>query len=253
MGLLDRLRGRNLEPPKPALAPGTRLYCIGDIHGRADLLRQLHEKIREDTAGFAGEKSVVYLGDYVDRGEESREVIEILLSDSLPGFKAIHLRGNHEQAMLDFLAYPEKAAGWLSYGGLTTLLSYGVRLDRPPYAADAALISTLLDEKLPDEHRAFLEQLDLSYQEGSYCFVHAGIRPGIDLDRQHPDDLLWIRDEFIEHKGPHEFIVVHGHSITEEAELLANRIGLDTGAFSSDVLTCLVLEGSEQRLIQTSP
>jgi serine/threonine protein phosphatase 1 len=233
------------------MTPGTRLYAIGDIHGRADLLDQLHEKILADAAGYDGTKRVIYLGDYVDRGMESREVVERLLEGLPAGYETICLRGNHEQAMLDFLDHPENTAGWLNYGGLATLLSYGVRLDHPPYAGDLPAIAGQLAERLPEHHRAFMEQLPLYHQEGSYLFVHAGIRPGVSLEQQHPDDLLWIREDFIGHAHAHEYIVVHGHSISEEAELLPHRVGIDTGACVSGVLTSLVLEGSEQRLIQT--
>lgn len=255
--LFSRLRGKSAEPVKPALTPATRIYCIGDIHGRADLLAQIHRLILADGAGFEGTKKLLYLGDYIDRGESSKEVIEILLNDGLPDFETIYLRGNHEQALLDFLQHPEATAGWLGFGGLATLLSYGVALQRPPLssaarATDLHDVALRLRQALPASHLKFFEQSQLSYQEGSYCFVHAGIRPGIPLQSQHRDDLLWIRREFIDHKGPHQYIVVHGHTPAPDAEMLPNRIGLDTGAFYSGLLTCLVLEGSTQRLLQTT-
>ena len=251
MGLFARLRRPKAQPPAPAVPAGTRLYAVGDIHGSVDLLDELHEQIRNDASGFEGSKRIIYLGDYVDRGTQSREVIGRLMEGPLPGFECVCLRGNHEQTLLDFLDHPEQAAGWLNYGGLATLLSYGVRLERAPFEGDLPMIAEQLAERLPDSHRQFLAQLPLHHQEGNYLFVHAGIRPAIALERQHPDDLMWIRDDFIGHPGPHDFIVVHGHSITDKAQLLPHRIGIDTGACVSGVLTCLVLEGNEQRLIQT--
>ena len=255
--LFSRLRGKSAEPVTPAFTPGARIYCIGDIHGRADLLAQMHRLVLADSTGFEGTKKLLYLGDYIDRGESSKEVIEILLNDGLPDFETIYLRGNHEQALLDFLQHPEATASWLGFGGLATLLSYGVVLRRPPLsgsarATDLQDVALRLRQALPASHLKFFEKSQLSYQEGSYCFVHAGIRPGIPLQSQHRDDLLWIRREFIDYKAPHQYIVVHGHTPTPAAEILPNRIGLDTGAYYSGVLTCLVLEGGTQRLLQTA-
>jgi serine/threonine protein phosphatase 1 len=227
------------------------MYCVGDIHGRADLLEQLHALILDDSASYEGRKKVLYLGDYIDRGQFSKQVIESLLNHPLPSFEHIFLRGNHEQALLDFLDYPDHAANWLNFGGLTTLLSYGVKLARIPLASDLVDLAVELRRQLPAAHLDFLNNLQPSYQEGTYGFVHAGIRPGLPFHKQHLNDILWIRDEFTRSDSPHEFIVVHGHAITEKAELLPNRIGIDTGAYMTGVLTCLVLEGSGQRLLQT--
>jgi serine/threonine protein phosphatase 1 len=227
------------------------MYCVGDIHGRADLLERLHEQILDDASGYAGRKKVLYLGDYIDRGQQSRQVIDLLLNQPLAGFEQVHLMGNHEKAMLDFLEFPDHAGTWLNFGGLATLLSYDVSLERMPAPGDLVALSVALRRQLPDGHLRFLENLAFSYREAAYCFAHAGIRPGIPLERQSVNDLLWIRDEFTRHAGPHEAIVVHGHTISEQAELLPHRIGIDTGAYYSDVLTCVVLEGSEQRLLQT--
>jgi serine/threonine protein phosphatase 1 len=252
-GFFTRLRGDRNGAAAPAFTRGARMYCIGDIHGRADLLEQLQALIRADSAAWEGRKKVLYLGDYIDRGPDSQQVIDRLLYEPLPGFEQICLLGNHEQALLDFLEYPDHAAGWLGFGGLATLLSYGVRLERPPAASDPVTLSEALRRKLPPAHLDFFNGLARFHQEGSYAFVHAGVRPGIPLEEQAPDDLLWIREEFTRHASPHEYIIVHGHSITEQAELLPNRIGIDTGAFHTGVLTCLVLEGSGQRLLQTGP
>jgi serine/threonine protein phosphatase 1 len=254
--LFSKRRKKATEPIAPAFTPGARMYCIGDIHGRADLLQELHHIILADCEGYQGARKVIYLGDYVDRGESSKQVIDMLLSDSLPGFEPVFLRGNHEQAMMDFIKYPVSAVNWLQFGGLATLLSYRVGIQRPPLSRrvdeeELQEIADRLRQSLPEAHLAFLEATQLSHQEGSYFFAHAGIRPGTALEDQHPDDLLWIRRAFIDHQDPHPRIVVHGHTPVDEAELLPNRIGIDTGAYYSGVLTCLVLEGDQQRLLQT--
>ena len=235
----------------PHVPENQRIYCIGDIHGRADLLTRLHEKIQIDAELYKGQKTIVYLGDYVDRGEQSRQVIDILLSNPLKDFEAIYIKGNHEQAMLDFIEYPGAAAAWLSFGGREALNSYGIPLAYIPSMNEVGNIAQKLDEKLPDAHREFMTNALLSWQCGSYYFVHAGIRPGVPLDQQSPEDMLWIRDDFLGSTLSHGTIVVHGHSISMLPEFLPNRIGIDTGAFSTGVLTCLILEGEEQRLLQT--
>ncbi|MEM1411526.1 MAG: metallophosphoesterase family protein [Pseudomonadota bacterium] len=239
------------EGGKASAPDGTRLYAIGDIHGRADLLIDLHEMIRADAADYGGRKQVIYLGDYIDRGLQSKQVVELLLEPQLEGFEAVFLKGNHEQAMLDFLDYPEATAGWLSFGGRETLMSYGITVTFMPLMKDMKKLAGELEEVLPDTHRRFLEDGLLSWRSGDYYFVHAGIRPGVDLEDQHFEDQLWIRDEFIESEQNHGAVIVHGHTISPEVELRPNRIGLDTGAFHSGVLSCLVLDGTVQRLLQT--
>ncbi len=236
---------------KPAYRAGERIYCVGDVHGRADLLARLHGLIEEDASGFDGRMQVLYLGDYVDRGAQSREVIELLLTAPLAGFESVFLRGNHEQAMLDFMDYPEATAGWLRFGGRETLLSYGIEVGHIPLMKDVSRLAQELRDRLPASHLNFLEETLLSWRAGDYYFVHAGVRPGVDLEDQHFEDQLWIREEFIESVDYHGAVIVHGHTISDEAELLPNRIGIDTGAFHSGRLTGLVLEGSEQRLLQT--
>lgn len=262
---VERLLGRAAKPPgeaaseadggadmpRPFLPEGRRVYCIGDIHGRLDLLEELHEMIRLDSAGFEGSKGVVYLGDYIDRGSQSKQVMDLLIEQPLSGFDAINLLGNHEQTMLDFLEHPEEAAAWLNFGGQVTLLSYGVGLGWIHMSQQVHELRDGLEDKLPQSHLDFLSSCRLTHTEGSYCFVHAGIRPGLPLEEQNPQDLLWIRDEFIGSRASHSHIIVHGHSITAEVEWQPNRIGIDTGAYNTGLLTCLVLEGEDQRLLQT--
>jgi serine/threonine protein phosphatase 1 len=227
------------------------MYCVGDIHGRADLLIEIQSLILADAAAYPGSKWMLYLGDYIDRGMQSRQVIDLLLNRPLPGFDAIHLRGNHEQALMDFLRHPQATAAWLEFGGLETLSSYGVNPTSLPLMQDLDSLAGELDAVLPDAHREFFESTQLSWTGADYHFVHAGIRPGVKLKDQHPEDQLWIREEFTHSLLDHGVVVVHGHTITSKPELLPNRIGLDTGAFHSGVLTCLVLEGTEQRILQT--
>lgn len=234
--------------------PGTSVYAIGDIHGRADLLTGIHERIRADAAKRARgkRKVVVYLGDYVDRGAGSREVIELLLRSPLEGFEAVHLKGNHEDYMLGFLEGGGDALGWLFNGGETTLASYGVAQPGNRYLVEAGALDDLreaLKTAVPQDHLAFLANLKLHHREGGYLFVHAGIRPEVPLADQSADDLMWIREDFLCSVADHDCRVVHGHTITWSPEVLPNRIGIDTGAFVSGALTCLVVEGAETRFI----
>ncbi len=248
---VDAAESGSPERVDPFLRPGHRLYCIGDIHGRLDLLEELHEMIRSDSADFGGSKTVVYLGDYIDRGAQSSMVLDLLAAQPLPGFEAVHLMGNHEQVMLDFLSQPMDAVAWLSFGGKSTLLSYGVGLGKPVLPQNANLLRDELEQKLPQKHFDFISNCREFYVQGSYCFVHAGIRPGIPMEDQVAEDLFWIREEFTRSRDCHEHIVVHGHTISPEVVNRPNRIGIDTGAYETGLLTALVLEGRDQRLLQT--
>lgn len=241
-------------PLTPRAPDGRRVYAVGDIHGHAALLDQLLAKITEDAAPAraAGlDVDLIFLGDYVDRGPDSRGVLERLCSGMPPGFSCRFLMGNHEAALLDFLRDPAAAAQWLDYGGVETLASYGVRASFG--IREKARCRTARDcfvENLPERHRLFLENLELKIEIGDYVFVHAGIRPGRQLARQRPEDLLWMREPFLSDPRRHEKIVVHGHTMTEEPEVRSNRIGVDTGAYVTGVLTALVLQEDQQCLIQ---
>ena len=234
---------------------GVRVYAVGDIHGRVDLLDRLHTMIREDAAdvrpGF--EKVVVYLGDYLDRGLYSRELLDLFLDDPLEGFESVHLRGNHDQCFLDFLVDPEKEASWLRFGGDATVYSYGVRIpdDMMPDMRMVHIRDRLL-ATVPQRHLAFLANLELTRVIGDFLFVHAGINPERPLSQQTPEDLMWIRKAFLESKRDFGKVVVHGHSVTSVPEVRQNRIGIDTGACYNNNLTCVVLEGANKRFLSTS-
>jgi serine/threonine protein phosphatase 1 len=259
MDLNTRMRGwfrRKAEPPparRPAWVPeDLRLYAIGDVHGRADLLARLHEMIRADAAAAPQtQRRIVYLGDYIDRGPETREVIELLLEPPLDGFERVFLKGNHEDAMLRFLDEPAIAPLWFGCGGVATLLSYGVAVPASEAGEELQETQAALEEALPAAHLAFLERLALTHAAGDYFFVHAGVRPGVALAEQQEQDLMWIREPFLRANDDFGKIVVHGHSIAFTPELRPNRIGIDTGAFATGRLTALVLAGDSQALLQT--
>jgi serine/threonine protein phosphatase 1 len=228
-----------------------KIYCIGDIHGRLDLLTEVHAKIARDAATFEGVKTLVYLGDYIDRGMSSKSVVDCLLADPFPDFKKIYLLGNHEQVLLQFLAgtSPSTANDWFKFGGLSTLVSYDVKIVGIPTLKDLDRIRQEFAEKLPPAHWDFFNNLSLFYETDDYYFVHAGIKPKIKLQQQHIEDQLWIRDDFLNSALFHGKIIVHGHTVTDEPEILPNRIGLDTGAYSSGKLTCAVFENSACRIL----
>ncbi|MCW5745269.1 MAG: serine/threonine protein phosphatase [Alphaproteobacteria bacterium] len=242
-------------PLRAAAPAGCRLYAIGDIHGRADLLADLHAAIAEDHRDRPtdGRDVIVYLGDYVDRGPDSRGVIDCLANEALPGLTSVHLMGNHDEAMLRFLDDATIGPTWASFGGEATLLSYGVRTS--PNMIGMRRFEDMrsqLAEKMPPDHIAFLRGLQTSYAAGDYFFAHAGVRPGVPVEQQRREDLLWIRDAFLSSDADHGKIVVHGHTPDDAPQVRANRIGVDTGAFASGVLTCLVLEGTNRRFLATA-
>jgi serine/threonine protein phosphatase 1 len=241
------------NPERPRVPEGRRVYAIGDIHGRDDLLARLHALIAEDAAaGAPAGNSLVYLGDYIDRGPASRQVIERLAGPPLAGFDAVFLKGNHDDFLLGFLDDGGPADMWLMNGGIATLASYGIEVGFPP--GDPAVLDGIrreLARRLGPAHLEFLRRLKPSHGVGDYLFVHAGVRPGVALAEQDPFDLMWIRSGFLDWDGAFGAIVVHGHTIAPVPVFRANRIGIDTGAYSSGRLTCLVLEGDSRRLLQT--
>lgn len=225
------------------------VYAVGDIHGRADLLDKMLDAIEVDGAFRDEHKTLVFLGDYVDRGANSKAVIERLSTLSQPGWSYVFLRGNHDQVMEDFLRDAETLYDWRDFGGLETLLSYGVRPQTFDSEIAFAIMRSALDAAMPAHHREFFDRLQNSYTVGDYFFVHAGIRPGLPLKRQMTDDLLWIRNEFLDYPGRMEKIIVHGHTPQDHAALSGYRIGLDTGAYATGLLSAVALCGSAQRFL----
>jgi serine/threonine protein phosphatase 1 len=237
----------------PAVPEGHRVYAVGDIHGRSDLLDRLLGLVTTDIqADTPTQAHLVLLGDYIDRGLDSRGVLDRLSQPAEGPYGTICLKGNHEDSLLRFLDDVSVGHGWLRYGGLATLVSYGIaRPDRMDEATFLDHAQEQLRRHLPPRHLAFLHRLKLQVRVGDYQFVHAGVRPGVPLDRQDPDDLIWIRDEFLHSDADYGAVVVHGHSITDEPHIRHNRIGIDTGAFATGRLTCLVLEGETRRFLTT--
>ena len=255
--MIERLFGFRARPRRAALLrsvpDGSCIYAIGDIHGSLELLKALQRQIQSHAnASPAQRKCVIYLGDYIDRGADSAAVLDWLIEQPLPGYEHVFLKGNHEDTLLRFLDGGRGASSWFTYGGDATVESYGVSPLRSFAGKDElSRVRAELHEKIPRSHRAFLARLKLHHTEGDYLFVHAGLRPGVALEAQSEEDLIWIREAFL--RSPAEFgkLVVHGHSIRPEPDFQSNRIGIDTGAFASGRLTCLVLEGTKQSILAT--
>jgi serine/threonine protein phosphatase 1 len=244
-----------LRRPARGRVDGQLVYAIGDIHGRYDLLKDLMARLAGDYAERArGRRPVlVFCGDYLDRGPQSAQVLEALIWLRRRTDLEVHLlKGNHEQAALAFLDAPQDGATWLGVGGAETLVSYGV-LPPDPQAGESGLSRARdeLLEHMPASHLRLLQTLELMVQVGDYAFVHAGVRPGTTFSRQAEGDLLWIRRGFLDVPGPFEKVVVHGHSWLEDRpQLLDHRIGLDTGAYRTGVLTAVRLEDGELSVLQ---
>jgi len=254
MNWLKRISGgRNSGKTMPELPAGVRVYATGDIHGRIDLLERMEGLIRQDLAVNPVEQSIeVFLGDYVDRGPDSKAVLEYLSASRTHCDRRICLKGNHEDILLEFLDVPGILDHWRDLGGMETLYSYGVQPPRTRAPDHATRCRDEFERAVPDTHIDFLRNLPLHIEIGSYLFVHAGLRPGRPLEPQDEKDLLWIREPFLASWKDHGFIVVHGHTPQQEYEVRANRINVDTWAYLSGCLTCVVLEGETQRFIQAS-
>jgi serine/threonine protein phosphatase 1 len=233
-------------------ARGWRAYAVGDVHGRLDLLDELLEKIEDDIASRPARKVLlVFVGDLIDRGPNSAQVVERLRTYEHPGVRTVFLLGNHEEVLLRIVG---GEAGlitkWRWFGGGECLQSYGVESEKLVGLSDDDALG-VIRAAIPAEHIEFLEGFDDSCRFGDYLFVHAGIRPGVAIDQQRQSDLRWIREQFLFDDTDHGFIVVHGHTIRPEVDVQPNRIGIDTGAYRSGVLTALAIEGSESWLLDT--
>jgi len=247
VGWLKRLSGgfgqsRDI-PAYPGIDTKTVLYAVGDIHGRADLLREVHDRIDRDWATRPSARRLeIYLGDYVDRGPDSAAVIAMLRLRSTQS-KIMPLRGNHEAVLQRFLDGKMTDREWLRWGGAATALSYGVNPSRE------AILSAAMSRAIPLADVGFLRLLRPSFRYGPYFFAHAGVVPNRPLEEQVEDDLLWIRKPFLGHAGSFGAIVVHGHTPNGEPQLRPNRINLDTGAYATHRLTCLRLDSTGASVI----
>lgn len=229
---------------------GRAVFAIGDIHGCLDLLDGLLDGIKAATAGDEQPPLLIFLGDYVDRGPGSRGVIDRLIAVAESYRGARFLCGNHEEAMIRFLADPQGGPAWSTYGGRATMLSYGVR---PPgrNADDAAWARAQqkLNARIPPAHLKFLWGLEDSVEVGDYFFAHAGVRPDKPLQRQASRDLRWIREPFLSNDQPLEKMIVHGHTPSLRPHADRARLGVDTWAYKTGVLTALELRGRQRRYL----
>ena len=248
------LFSKDSSDAEPTVPPGYRVYAIGDVHGRLDLLDDALAQIEADIDGRPQARNIiVFLGDLIDRGPSSAQVIERARTYRRTGVRTVFLSGNHEEVLLRLLRGESRyLRDWLRFGGAECARSYGIsstglkRMD-----ADRAV--ELLRTKIPKLDQEFLESFLDTFRIGSYLFVHAGLRPGVPLPEQKQSDLRWIREPFLENEDDHGFIVVHGHTIADQIDVRGNRIGLDTGAYRSGILTAMGLEGRERWFLQTGP
>jgi serine/threonine protein phosphatase 1 len=245
------LMGEASEARLARIESGRRIYCIGDVHGRADLLGQVVDFIAKDLRDASGPTHTILLGDYIDRGPDSAAVLERLSKGEFPTeFTA--LLGNHERMLLDFFERANVLETWRRQGALETLRSYGVPLADVIRGGKYAEAQAALRGTLPERHLTFLQGRPLAAQSRDYYFCHAGVRPHVALAQQKEEDLLWIRTPFLNFAGSFGKIVVHGHSRVRRPEIRANRINIDTGAFATGALSCLILEKNKLRIFSTS-
>ena len=252
--MLDSLRQMFKSKPKgrlPAVPDGTRYYVIGDIHGRLDLFKALIKAIEEDDAEQPSAKTeIILLGDLVDRGPDSAGVIARTRKWQKKRTVRV-LAGNHEEMFLEAFKKPDVLRHFLKHGGRETIMSYGVS-KKQFNAMTLDELFAKLPQIVPKSERKYIASFEDMIIAGDYLFVHAGIDPKTPIDAQKRSDMLWIRDRFLSHEGPLEKVVVHGHTIFDTVMDCGNRIGIDTGAFRSGVLTALVLEADQRRILQAS-
>ncbi|MDX8439430.1 metallophosphoesterase [Mesorhizobium australafricanum] len=233
---------------------GMRLYAIGDVHGRHDLLAAMHRHIESELEyAPASDWRIIHLGDYVDRGPDSKSVIDFLIEAKKRDPRNIMLAGNHDIGMLEFLADAEPDGLFMNYGGVQTAQSYGVDLTRDMHwfgkAEAIARGHMALVKAVPRSHVDFLRSLTFSVTFGDFFFCHAGVRPGVPLDHQNQQDLIWIRDAFHDHSGLFSKVIVHGHTPVAEADVQANRVNVDTLAWKSGMLSALAVTGGDKRIL----
>ena len=227
---------------KPRLPDGIRIYAISDIHGCADLLQRMFTVIDRDLATIGTMRAIhVFLGDYVDRGPESCQTIELLIERARK-HESVFLMGNHEAFLFDVLKNPEQLQEWKQYGGLQTLTSYGLRPSLNPDPSEQAELIRQLSQKIPAHQRQFFNNLRTRFVCGDFFFVHAGVKPGVALDKQQEQDLLWIREEFLDCEEDFGKYIVHGHTPVREPDIRFNRINIDTGAYATGNLTLLTIQ-----------
>ena len=233
----------------------TRIYAIGDVHGHIALLDTLFTSIEKDLKEHPIDNhKIIFLGDYIDRGPDSSGCVEFLIQLMATNKNVICLKGNHEDKLENFLEDPIKFAdSFFTYGGTDCAISYGVDMSTGYRGNDeeALEIAKDLGERMPGNHKAFYADLQTTVTIGDYMFTHAGVRPGIALDQQSTHDLIWIRAEFISNSELYEKVIIHGHTPTFPMEVLQNRINVDTWAYDTGVLSCIVLEGTDYRVIDT--
>lgn len=231
---------------------GMRIYAIGDVHGRLDLLEAMHTRIRDEIERDApADWRIVHVGDYVDRGPDSKGVIDFLAEAIRTDSRYVALAGNHDAGLVDFLADPDKDSLFARHGGRQTALSYGVDADFSSQG-QARASAERLRAAMPREHVEFLSTLPRSVAFGDFFFCHAGIRPGVPLALQNPEDLIWIRERFLSSPLLYEKVVVHGHTPSQAPEIMPNRVNVDTAAFTTGVLTALSIDGTRKRILQIS-
>jgi len=236
---------------KPLLPTGIRIYAVGDIHGRCDLLDRLLMLTQADFESRPTVRALyVFLGDYIDRGSASRETIDRLIEHSGKN-ESIFLKGNHELIAIKCLSDRDLFSEWMRLGGAETLISYGVALGSIANEKTIAELQGAFHGALSAAHLRFFRDLRTAFTFGDYFFAHAGVKPGVELSQQKESDLLWIRNEFLNSREDFGKIIVHGHTPTLEIEVEPNRINIDTGAFATGRLTCLVLEGASLSFIDT--
>ncbi|WP_417679889.1 metallophosphoesterase family protein [Roseibium sp.] len=223
--------------------PPEVIYAIGDVHGCYDLLLQLEGIIQKDSEAIDGEKWIILLGDMVDRGRSSAQVLDHLLAPPPKGFKRVCLTGNHERMMVQFIEHPRSALRWLDFGGRETLHSYGIDPRTLENAGKSERkLTQLLQSHIPEEHVNYLKQLPCMIQSTKYIFVHAGLKPGVPIAKQAENDILTIKADFLNDTTDYGFIVVHGHTPVEKPDIRPNRINVDTGAYAIGCLSAVRLE-----------